>query len=147
MGQNTQIGQLTEVVALLERAAPLIELADTTTAREALEAMRSGRVGFARIVRAEDDMVRSALVSADDLRRLESTGARRLADGFDRLPGEVMIDWLDLLGNTARDALADHPDARLVSVEDSGELLGVLPVELVVRVPATAPVSEESRGR
>jgi hypothetical protein len=95
--------------------------------------MRSRQVEFARVVWAEDDMVRSALVSAEDLRRLEGPGTRRLADAFDRLPREVMVDWLDLLGDAARDALAAHPEVRLVSVEDSGEMLGVLPADLIAR--------------
>jgi hypothetical protein len=133
MEQN-MIGRLSEVVALVERAAPFIEVTDAATGRETLDAMRADQVRFARVVRTEDDMVRSALLSADDLRRFDPVGRRRLADGFDQFPDEVMLDWLDLLGDAAREALAEHPDARLVSVEDGGETLGVLPVEMIAAV-------------
>jgi|GEM_PF-6005739 len=147
MARSPSIERLGAVVALVERAAPMIEITDRLTVREALSTMRSRHVGYARVVRTDGDAVRSALVSSADLRRLDPHGARALADGFEALPTEVMVDWLDLMGDTARDALAAHPDARLVSVEDSGQTLGVLPAELVAAAGAGREVGEATRPK
>ncbi|WP_131765114.1 hypothetical protein [Candidatus Protofrankia californiensis] len=125
MTQDKIVRSLVGVVGLVDKVEPFIELQDTVTSDQAAGEMHRAGVRHARVVHLENDLVRSSIVTSEDLDRI-SDPARPLVEVIDTFPPEVFLDWRDFLTDVVNQSLRDTPADMTITVEDDGQPLGVL---------------------
>ncbi len=137
MTRDKIVRDLAGVVGLVDRVEPFIEIQDTATGDEAAHEMRSAGVRYARVVHLEDDLIRSSIVTTDDLDKV-SDPTCPLIGQIDALPPEVFLDWRDFLTEAVNESLHSAPVGMIITVEDEGRPLGVLAATTVAAFIDTA---------
>ncbi|WP_239328852.1 hypothetical protein [Frankia sp. CiP3] len=130
MTQDKIIRDLAGVVGLIDKVEPFIELEDTSTRDEAAREIRNAGVRYARVVHLEEDIIRSSIITLDDLNKIRNP-ARPLEEAIDSFLPEIFLDWRDFLTSAVDDSLRNAATGATITVEDEGRPLGVIPITTI----------------